>query len=559
MKKRQLTIAALCLSCMLIASPGVTDASSANNHYEQQFQYDEGIEIPDKSVLWHDAKLDNIEVSGNLVFYRQTGKVIAKHAATGKTAWTVRKATTGMKLFNNRLYLTTADGTIHVLDPSTGQASSTIKTGKQQLSVTEADDKRVYVIYKKDSNRKVAAFDLSTRKQVWEYGKAESRYQHATLKNDVLFVYTVESGAITRGVTYALNPANGEEYWGEDWLSPPITIQDGIGYFPKHPFMTAKGDELYILELIELKTGKIVDTYTYKDPEQQPDGAMSGKDMADQTGIYNGKIYLGKDETLYQYDLSINPSESKPYTYTLPGFRDVSFAFGPYNGKVFSIGNDRVYAKDLGAEFKETSFATLNPVSAMDAYDSAVYVGTTDGQFTVYNLQTGKPYYKTKMAETSFKGTTIAGSTAVVETAGQLYALPVPQGANEKPDANVSLPGFKQADARIKINGQLQQLNNKPTFVQNKIYLPFRNLFELFDANVDYHTETKQITVKSAHSVIHLTPNKSIATVDGKQVQLSEMPFIHEGVTYVPLREAGKLLNADVQWETSTRTVLIQK
>ncbi|WP_170289676.1 stalk domain-containing protein [Cytobacillus depressus] len=540
-------------------------AMSKPNQYRETHYYDQGEQIKNQSPLWTKDKKGTVLTGEQTVFIQQNDVLLALDPTSGKEKWRFSKgAIDYVEIINQQLFIHQKSGNLSILQATTGKLISTIKTGKNIVSGIDADKSLVYLIAGEYPKKSILAFDLKSGQKKWEYQRDESRYQKIEVRNNHLLVHTVESGAITQGYLYALDLQTGKALWAHSGTNDLIYETDQNYYFEYSGFMGYLEDDMFVINVVDKKTGKIVETYRYKDPNYLSKNGRISYPAVDRAVVKENYLYLGKGPKLYQYDLTKNPSSSAPFIY---GYNvddgaysgRYEFVLGPYNGKAFYLSGEGLVGTVLGKDFVGVGYEGIsNPITTIDAYDNGLYVGMTDHQFVALNVETGKAFFKSKMNE-QIKGTTVVGNSIIVETENQVKAFPVPKEASKAIDQKQPLlPGFTKADAKISINGKLYDLKTKPVFVENKMYLPFRELFELLQAKVDYNAQTKKITATTAKSTIVLTPNETKALLNNQEVTMEKMPFIHEGVTYVPLRAAATLLGAEVKWDTGKRTVFIE-
>ena len=87
-------------------------------------------------------------------------------------------------------------------------------------------------------------------------------------------------------------------------------------------------------------------------------------------------------------------------------------------------------------------------------------------------------------------------------------------------------------------------------------FVPVRPIFEWFGAEVSFNKGV--INATKGRKEVQLTVGKPVATVNGKQVALSNPPFVSKGVTYVPLRFLADAFGAGVNFDAKAQTVTVQ-
>ena len=126
-------------------------------------------------------------------------------------------------------------------------------------------------------------------------------------------------------------------------------------------------------------------------------------------------------------------------------------------------------------------------------------------------------------------------------------------------------------DFKITLNDNYMDIKNPILAFEDRTYLPLRELSELLDLYVAWDNDSKTveisdigITVPSENSNIHT--DKGIVTaynvdfkvkVNGYVKELKNPVLVFNDRTYLPLREIAEILDCDVDWIDSERTVTI--
>lgn len=115
----------------------------------------------------------------------------------------------------------------------------------------------------------------------------------------------------------------------------------------------------------------------------------------------------------------------------------------------------------------------------------------------------------------------------------------------------------------VQINGEdLVFTDAEPVIVDNRVFVPFRTVFEKLEAEVSYDEATKTITaVKDGTTVGITVGDKNISlTKDGgsETVETDAASFIaSNNYTYVPVRFAAQTLDCTVGWDAENQTAII--
>jgi len=117
--------------------------------------------------------------------------------------------------------------------------------------------------------------------------------------------------------------------------------------------------------------------------------------------------------------------------------------------------------------------------------------------------------------------------------------------------------GYAQSDIGVQLNGQVIEFENEPVIINDRTMVPFREIFEYFDANVEWNSKDRSVTAKRDGKTVYLTIGSADAKVDGKAAKLDSPPVIIGSRTYVPLRFIAEGLDAGVSWDSRTRMAYI--
>lgn len=101
---------------------------------------------------------------------------------------------------------------------------------------------------------------------------------------------------------------------------------------------------------------------------------------------------------------------------------------------------------------------------------------------------------------------------------------------------------------QIILNGQPVDFSPKGFTRNNITMVPFRQLFEAYDAKVEWVAETQTVIATKNETTIQLTMDSLDAYVNGEKHTLSQTPFILNGTTYVNFRFISEALGATVSF-----------
>lgn len=111
----------------------------------------------------------------------------------------------------------------------------------------------------------------------------------------------------------------------------------------------------------------------------------------------------------------------------------------------------------------------------------------------------------------------------------------------------------------VVIDGKGYNFDPNPVNVEGRKLVPMRSLFEALGANIHWEKETKTVICYIEDYEVQLPVEGTNALVDGEEITLDIPLQLIDGTTYVPLRFIGETLGYCVEWDNSTRTILISK
>lgn len=123
------------------------------------------------------------------------------------------------------------------------------------------------------------------------------------------------------------------------------------------------------------------------------------------------------------------------------------------------------------------------------------------------------------------------------------------------------LPVFAFAidgNVRLVVDGQeLRDLSAPPIIVNDRTLVPFRDVFEHVGGVVGWHNENRQVSLFFGDDVLVMTIDDINANLNGEIIEMHTAPIIHNDRTMVPLRFPIEVFGFDVNWDESTRSVIV--
>ena len=119
------------------------------------------------------------------------------------------------------------------------------------------------------------------------------------------------------------------------------------------------------------------------------------------------------------------------------------------------------------------------------------------------------------------------------------------------------------SDITVLVNNSQLVTDVAPKIVEGRTMLPMRAIFERLGATVTWMETDKIIFATKGEYLIVMQIDNNLMSVrksgedSNKSVTLDVAPFIEEGRTLVPVRAVAEALDAKVDWDKDTRTVII--
>lgn len=112
-------------------------------------------------------------------------------------------------------------------------------------------------------------------------------------------------------------------------------------------------------------------------------------------------------------------------------------------------------------------------------------------------------------------------------------------------------------DVKVSIDGKYLTFDVPPQIINDSTMVPLRTIFESLGASVEWDQSTRTVTSKKNDTTIVLTIDNPIMYVNSRQVVLETPACIIDERTLVPVRAISEAYGTNVEWDNSTRTVII--
>jgi hypothetical protein len=115
-----------------------------------------------------------------------------------------------------------------------------------------------------------------------------------------------------------------------------------------------------------------------------------------------------------------------------------------------------------------------------------------------------------------------------------------------------------QETIRVTVNGDpVNFQTTNPRYIDGRVLVPLRGVFEQLGAFVEWHPETRTVTATKTDTDLRLRIGDRTAWVNGEGQTLDVPATLIAGRTMVPLRFLSEALGAQVQWVDNERLVMI--
>jgi len=121
----------------------------------------------------------------------------------------------------------------------------------------------------------------------------------------------------------------------------------------------------------------------------------------------------------------------------------------------------------------------------------------------------------------------------------------------------ITVPAFAGDGVTVKVNGSVVDFPDQEPFIANsRTFVPLRFVSEALGGKVDWEGSTQTAIVdRGVH--VEMKIGSKTPTVNGMAKALDAPARLTNGRTMVPLRFVSEALGAEVIWDGSTRTVVI--
>lgn len=116
---------------------------------------------------------------------------------------------------------------------------------------------------------------------------------------------------------------------------------------------------------------------------------------------------------------------------------------------------------------------------------------------------------------------------------------------------------FGESSIKVTVNGTNLVMNESPVIINGRTLVPLRSIFEALGVTPIWDGNTKTVSAKTSTVDMSLIIGGNTAMVNNRLVLLEAPGTLVNGSTMVPARFIAETFGAKVDWESETKTVLI--
>lgn len=184
-------------------------------------------------------------------------------------------------------------------------------------------------------------------------------------------------------------------------------------------------------------------------------------------------------------------------------------------------------------------------INALNKYAGILNKDKKDGEFKINVKINGRVIGLTSMYKVKFPTLTSENSENLFDE--------LPTAVYIGQDGNDELYG--DTEVNIFINNQKVSLENTPVVVQDRTFVPLRevsNLLGISNDNIFYDEATEGVTVKSDSTELKMQIGSTKAYINGEEREFDVPLFTLNDRTYIPLRFVSEMFCKDVDYTSDT-------
>lgn len=111
-------------------------------------------------------------------------------------------------------------------------------------------------------------------------------------------------------------------------------------------------------------------------------------------------------------------------------------------------------------------------------------------------------------------------------------------------------------EIQVWIDEKKEIFEQNPLLIEDKVYLPIRELCEKLKVKLHWNQEKQEISIHGRNRILQFCIGEEKAKKNGEEIRMSPA-VLADGKTFVPLRFIGEGLGYFVQWEAETKSVFL--
>lgn len=121
----------------------------------------------------------------------------------------------------------------------------------------------------------------------------------------------------------------------------------------------------------------------------------------------------------------------------------------------------------------------------------------------------------------------------------------------------LSINVMAESGIKVVVDGETLIFDVPPQLIEDRTMVPMRKIFEAMGAAVSWNDETQTVTATKGEITVVMQIDNKVISVSGNEIVLDVPPQLVDSRTLVPARAVAESLNATVEWDEATNTVLI--
>ena len=120
-----------------------------------------------------------------------------------------------------------------------------------------------------------------------------------------------------------------------------------------------------------------------------------------------------------------------------------------------------------------------------------------------------------------------------------------------------SYPVSAESSIKVELDGHQIAFDTEPIIQNGTTLVPLRAIFEALGASVEWDGNTRSVVSVYEGTTVKLTIDSKTAYKNGAGFELLAAPVVVDGRTLVPVRFISESFGLNVNWESTTKTVVI--